>query len=339
MRAAFYRRTGAASAVLEIGTLPEPCPAAGEVLVRIHASGINPADVKRRAGWGGLTMADDLVVPHSDGAGVIEAVGTGVSADRIGARVWLYNAQGAYTGAGRAFGTAAERIAIPEAQAVDLPDSLTFEQGACLGVPAMTAHRCVFADGPVTGRTLLVQGGAGAVGHLAVQMARLGGARVLTTVSHAEGAAHAAAAGAHAIIQRHTEDVIARVRDLTDGRGVDRIIEVDFAANMVADAELLVENGTIASYSCSSEPRPVLPYYAFASKGLNLRFIQGFNIPPTARNAAIAFVRQHAVELQVTVGACFPLERIADAHARVEESGFGNTVVRICSGGTLPQVP
>ncbi|MCC5983451.1 MAG: NADPH:quinone reductase [Rhodobacteraceae bacterium] len=336
MRAAFYRRTGPAREVLEIGTLPEPRPATGEVLVRVHASGINPADVKRRAGWGGLAMADDLVVPHCDGAGVIEAVGDGVSADRIGARVWLFNAQGAYTGAGRAFGTAAERIAIPEAQAVDLAEPFTFEQGACLGVPAMTAHRCVFADGPVAGQTLLVQGGAGAVGHLAVQMARLGGARVLTTVSHAEGAAHAAAAGAHAIIQRHTDDVIARVRGLTEGRGVDRVIEVDLAANMATDAELLVENGTIASYSCSSDPRPVLPYYAFASKGLNLRFIQGFNIPPAARCAAIAFIGQHAQHLQVAVGARFPLERIADAHARVEGSGLGNTVVRIGSGGGAP---
>lgn len=333
MRAAYYRRTGPASEVLERGVLPDPSPAAGEVLVRIHASGINPADVKRRAGWGGLTMSHDLIVPHCDGAGVIEAVGAGVSAERIGTRVWLYNAQGSYTGAGRAFGTAAERVAIPQAQAVPLPDAFSLEEGACLGVPAMTAHRCVFADGSVAGRTVLVQGGAGAVGHLAVQMARLGGARVLTTVSHAEGAAHAAAAGADVVIQRHSEEVVARVRELTEGRGVDRIVEVDFAANMATDADLLVENGTLASYSCSSDPRPTLPYYAFASKGLNLRFIQGFNIPPAARNEAIGFVEAHANDLQVAIGACISLERIADAHLRVESGGLGNTVVQIGSAG------
>jgi NADPH:quinone reductase len=140
--------------VLEIGTLPDPRPAAGEVLVRIHASGINPADVKRRAGWGGLTMSYDLIVPHCDGAGVIEAVGTGVSADRIGTRVWLYNAQGSYKGAGRAYGTAAELVAIPEAHAVPLPDAFSLDEGACLGVPAIStaatgssAPRCRSARG------------------------------------------------------------------------------------------------------------------------------------------------------------------------------------------------
>jgi NADPH:quinone reductase-like Zn-dependent oxidoreductase len=266
-------------------------------------------------------------VPHCDGAGVIEAAGAGVDPARIGQRVWIFNAQGGYGTAGRALGTAAERIAIAADQTVPLPDALDFDAGACLGVPAMTAHRCVLADGPVAGLTVLVQGGAGAVGHLAVQVARLAGARVLATVGGPEGAAHARAAGAEAVIDRRREDVPARVAALTAGAGVDRIVEVDFAANAAADAAMLRPNGWLASYSCSSDPRPVLDYYAFARKGLNLRFIQGFNLPAAARDDAIAFVARHAAGLRIAIGARFPLDRIADAHARVEGGGIGNTVV------------
>lgn len=329
MRAATYRRTGPAAEVLDVTTLPDPSPGPGEVLVAVQASGINPADVKRRAGWGGMAMGHDLIVPHCDGAGLIVKVGPGVNPARIGERVWIYNAQGGYGTQGRAFGTAADLIAIDAAQAVPLPDALGMAQGACLGVPAMTAHRCVFADGPIAGQTVLVQGGAGAVGHLAVQMARLGGARVIATVGHHAGATHARAAGADAVIHRRSEDVAARVMDLTGGVGVDRIIEVDFAANLATDAAVIAPNGWIASYSCSSDPQPVLPYYAFASKGANLRFVQGFNLPAAARTEAIAFVAAHAARLDVAVGASFPLDQIAAAHQRVEQGGIGNVVVTL----------
>lgn len=329
MRAAVYRRTGPAADVLDVTTLPDPAPGPGEVLVAVQASGINPADVKRRAGWGGMAMGHDLIVPHCDGAGVIVALGAGVDPARLGQRVWLYNAQGGYGTLGRAFGTAAELVAIAAEQAVPLPDALGMEQGACLGVPAMTAHRCVFADGPVAGQTVLVQGGAGAVGHLTVQMARLGGARVLATVGGPEGAAHARAAGADALIDRRAEDVAARVLDLTGGAGVDRIIEVDFAANLATDAAVIAPNGWIASYSCSSNPMPQLPYYAFASKGANLRFVQGFNLPAAARAEAVGFVAAHAARLTIAIGERFPLDRIAQAHQRVEQGGIGNTVVRL----------
>ncbi|MDP2087407.1 MAG: NADPH:quinone reductase [Gemmobacter sp.] len=329
MRAAVYRRTGPAAEVLALETLPDPVPGPGEVLVGVQASGINPADVKRRAGWGGMAMGHDLIVPHCDGAGVITAVGAGVDPARIGERVWLFNAQGGYGTLGRAFGTAAELIAIDAAQAVPLPAPFGMAEGACLGVPAMTAHRCVFADGPVAGQTVLVQGGAGAVGHLAVQMARLAGARVIATVGGPEGAAHARAAGADTVIDRRAEDVAARVLDLTAGAGVDRIIEVDFAANLATDAAVIASNGWIASYSCSSNPQPVLPYYAFASKGANLRFVQGFNLPPAARAEAIGFVASHADRLQVAIGATFALADIALAHLRVEAGGIGNVVVQV----------
>lgn len=329
MRAAAYRRTGPAADVLELTTLPDPTPGPGEVLVAVQASGINPADVKRRAGWGGMAMGHDLIVPHCDGAGLIVTVGAGVDPARIGERVWMFNAQGGYGMLGRACGTAAELIAIDAAQAVRLPDALGMAQGACLGVPAMTAHRCVFADGPVAGQTVLVQGGAGVVGHLAVQMAHFGGARVIATTGGLEGAAHARAAGADAVIDRRSADVAAQVMDLTGGAGVDRIIEVDFAANLATDAAVIAPNGWIASYSCSSNPQPVLPYYAFASKGANLRFVQGFNLPADARAAAIVFVAAHADRLTVAIGASFPLDQIASAHQRVERGGIGNVVVTL----------
>lgn len=331
MLAAFYTRTGPAAEVLSVGEMAPPIPGPGEVLVRVHASGINPADVKRRGGWRGMGMDHPLIIPHTDGAGEIVAVGEGVDRDRIGERVWLWNAQGGYGEAGRAFGTAAEFIAIASHQAVRLADSLTYADGANLGVPAMTAHRAVFADGPVAGQTIFVNGAAGAVGHFAVQMAVAGGARVIGTVSNQEAAAHVMDAGAFATIDRKTEDVAMRVLELTEGQGVDRIVEVDFGANLELDAAVLKRNGTVAAYSSSSDPTPVLPYYAFASKGANLRFIQGFLIPEDQRLAGEKTIAElaDAGRLSVGIGATFPLRDIAKAHERVERGGLGNVVVLI----------
>jgi NADPH2:quinone reductase len=306
-----------------------PVAGLGEVLVRVMASGINPADVKRRGGWRGMGMDHELVIPHTDGAGEIVAVGEGADPARIGERVWMWNAQGGYGEAGRALGTAAEFIAIADRQAVRLSDALSYADGATLGVPAMTAYRAVFADGLVEGQTVFVSGASGAVGHYAVQMAVAGGARVIGTVGNTEAAAHAMAAGAVATIDRHREDVQARIMDLTDGQGVDRVVEVDFGANLEVDAAVLKRNGTVAAYSSSSNPTPVLPYYAFASKGANLRFIQGFAIPEADRLAGekMIFDLAEAGKLQVAIGATFPLSDIAKAHERVERGGLGNVVV------------
>ncbi|MEI5676791.1 NADPH:quinone reductase [Mesorhizobium sp. CGMCC 1.15528] len=331
MLAAFYTRTGPARDVLATGDQPYPHPAAGEVLVRVRASGINPADVKRRAGWRGMMMEHPLVVPHTDGAGEIVEVGEGVARSRISERVWLYNAQGGYGTAGRAFGTAAELVAIPAGQAVRLDDALSFEAGACLGVPAMTAHRAIFSDGPVEEQTILVNGAAGAVGHFAVQLAVAGGARVIGTVGNAAAAAHASTAGAFATIDRKAEDVVARVLELTGGTGVDRIVEVDFGANHKSDIAMLKLNGTIASYSSSSDPEPVLPYYAFANKGANLRFIQGFCIPAEARRSGETMLAELAAagRLSVAIAGAYALADIASAHEHVERGSIGNVVVTI----------
>jgi NADPH:quinone reductase len=195
----------------------------------------------------------------------------------------------------------------------------------------MTAHRAVYADGSIEGQTILVNGAAGAVGHFAVQLAVAGGARVLGTVSNEAAAAHAKAAGASEIIDRKREDVVSRVLELTDGKGVDRIIEVDFAANHATDIAMLKVNGTIASYSSSSDPEPVLHYYAFANKGANLRFIQGFCIPDEARRAGEAMLARLAAEerLTVAIAATYPLPDIAAAHEHVERGSLGNVVVTL----------
>jgi NADPH:quinone reductase len=329
MRAAFYTSTGPAADVLRFGERPDPRPAAGEVLVRVHASGINPADVKRRGGWRGMTMDHPLVIPHTDGAGEIVNVGSGVDRTRIGERVWLWNAQGGYGSAGRAFGTAAELVALPSLQAVKLPDRLSFAEGACLGVPAMTAWRAVFADGPVDGQTIMVNGAAGAVGHFAVQLAVGGGARVIGVVGSAPGAAHAKGAGAAETIDRKREDVVARVMEATGGLGVDRIVEVDFAANFARDLAVLKLNGTIASYSSSSDPEPALPYYAFANKGATVRFIQGFCIADKARRVGEAMIAILAEtnRLKVAIARTYSLAEVAAAHEHVERGDLGNIVI------------
>lgn len=331
MKASWYDRTGPAADVLQLGELPRTHAGPGEVLVRIHASGINPSDTKMRAGWRNLTMAFPRVVPHSDGAGEVVAVGDGIDRALVHARVWLYNATALYDGS-RAMGTAAQYCALPAEQAVPLPAGTNFMQGACLGVPACTAHRAVFSEGSVQGQTILVQGGAGCVAHYAIQLATLAGARVIATVGSAAKAAHARAAGAQETVLYTQDDVVQRVLELTRGQGVDRIVEVDLGANLTVDAQLIKANGHIASYSSSSVPEPVFPYYALATKGVNLRLVQGFNLPAAARAAAIQDITRWCElgRLQHAIGAVFPLARIAQAHEAVEQrSVTGNVVLRV----------
>lgn len=328
MRAAWYERTGPAAEVLEVGELPDPTPGAGEVLVRLEASGVNPADVKKRAGWGGLEMTHPRVVPHADGAGTIEAVGPGVPASRIGERVWTWNAQGG----NRWRGTAAGRVALPSRQAPRLPEGVDAAVGASLGVPACTAHFAVHAGGAVAGRTVLVQGGAGAVGHLAVQWAKWAGATVVATVSSEEKARIAREAGADHVLDYTEGGVAERIRSATDGKGVDRIVEVDFAANLDVDVEVIRDNGTIATYSSTSDPAPTLPYYPLAFRGVTLRLVQAYLMPAADRRRAVRAVRASLTEgrLDVRVAATYPIEEIVAAHEAVEAGrAIGNVVVTI----------
>ena len=331
MKASWYECTGPAAEVLRLGELATPQAGPDEVLVRIHASGINPSDTKMRAGWRNAQMAFPRVVPHADGAGEVVAVGAGTDRALLNARVWVYNATALYD-ASRAMGTAAQYCAVPAGQVVPLAAGTDFLQGACLGVPACTAHRAVFSEGPVGGQTILVQGGAGCVAHYAIQMATLAGARVIATVGSAAKAAHARAAGAQETVLYSQEDVVQRVLGLTHGHGVDRIIEVDLGANLPIDVQVIKANGHIASYSSTSVPEPVFPYYPLASKGVNLRLVQGFNLPATARAGATRDITRWCElgQLQHAIGAVFALDQIARAHEAVEQrSVTGNVVLRV----------
>lgn len=323
MRAAWYTKLGSADDVLEVGERETPVPGPGEVRVRVRASGINPVDVKRRAGGRGA-LASTLVVPHFDGAGVIDQVGEGVDSGRLGNRVWVYEAQW-----GRNLGTAAEFAAVPESRAVPLPPNATFTDGACLGIPALTAHRCVYGDGPVEGQTVLVTGGAGAVGAYAIQCARLGGARVLSTVSADEKARIARAAGADTVINYREEDVAARVAELTDGEGVDRIVEVEMGGNLDASIAMLKTNGVISAYASEGEPEPSVPFYTLLYKNLTVRFELVFLMPEEAKQEAVEDLTKWLTEgeLRHTVAQRFALENIVAAHEAVESGPLGKVLL------------
>src|SRR5262247_968394 len=276
MLAAWYEKNGPAAEVLQVGELPVPEPGPGEVRVRVVASGLNPTDVKARAG--SRPMGFPRIVPHQDGAGVIEEVGAGVPASRLGERVWVFIVQWQ-----RPWGTAAEQTIVPAALAVTLPSNTSFPEGACLGIPAVTAHRCLFADGPVEGQTVLVTGGAGAVGHYAVQLAKWAGATVIATVSSPEKAALAAAAGADHTVNYRTGDAAAEILTLTNGAGVDRIVDVDFGANLPVSLKVLKTNGTIATYASMGEPEPKLPFYPLMAKNATLRAVLLYTMPERAK--------------------------------------------------------
>ena len=283
MKAVWYERTGAAPDVLTDGDMPTPVAASGEVLVRLEASGVNPADVGRRAGsYSGSALEFPLVIPNSDGAGLIEQVGSGVTRLQRGQRVWLFNGQRN----GRAFGTAAEYIALAEWLVTPLPDHLSFAAGATLGIPAMTAWCCLFGDGPITGQTVLVTGGAGAVGNYAVQLAKWGGAKVIATVSSSLKGEQARLAGADLVINYKTEDVVAKALAFTEKRGVDRVVDVDFGGNIATTLKLMAVNSTIAVYATNGDRNPTVPMRELMGKCIALRTLILFALPPALLAAA-----------------------------------------------------
>ena len=325
MHAAWYERTGPARDVLVVGEMPTPVPGPGEVLVRLATSGVNPSDWKARAG--SRPMLAPRIIPHSDGAGTIEAVGDGVEAGRIGERVWVWNGQWQ-----RPLGTAAEFIVLPAAQAVRLPAATSFEAGACLGIPALTAWRAVQVDGGVAGQRVLVAGGAGAVGHYAIQMAKLlGAAQVIATVSSGAKAAHALSAGADAVIDYKAEDVVARVKELTAGHGVDRVVEVDLAANAALLPQIVAKDGLCACYG-SGKAEMALPFFPLILSGVAIRFFIVYALPQKARDEGLAQMTRwlEAGALRHAIGAVLPLSAIAEAHERVERGDvLGNVVLSL----------
>ncbi len=326
MRAGWYEKYGPAREVIRVGEIEAPQAGPGEVRVRLHASGVNPSDVKARMGSRG-PMRWPRVVPHSDGAGVIDQAGPRVEEARLGERVWVFNGQWE-----RPLGTAAEYIVLPASQAVPLPEAMGFEEGACLGIPAMTAHRALFADGPIRDQWVLVTGGAGAVGFCAVQLAKWGGASVIATASGEEKLARARAGGADHAVNYREEDAAARVMEITRGEGVDRVVEVDFGENFPVTQKVLKKNGTVAGYASSRAPEPVLPWYPLMQRNFHLRMVHVYSMPEEAKRQAcrdiVRAIEQGALSLPVA--ARYPLEDLAGAHEAQESGGVvGNVVVEI----------
>jgi NADPH2:quinone reductase len=326
MQAAFYSAQGPAAEVLRVGEQPTPQPGPGEVRVRLRASGVNPSDYKVRKGGFGRALGWPLVIPHSDGAGVIDAVGAGVPDSRIGERVWIWNGQWL-----RAFGTAAQFIALPAAQAVPLPDGVGDAEAACLGIPALTALHAVRLAQVQPGMQVLVAGGAGSVGHYAIQFAQRRGATVLATVSSEEKAAHARRAGAAHTIRYRSEDVGARVQALTAGQGVDAVIEMDFTANARLYPACVRAGATIVVYGMG-QLEANLPAFWFMRNRITLRFVYVYEMEAAERQACLqeldALLRAGA--LQHTVALRLPLADIARAHDIVEQGQvIGNVVLDI----------
>ncbi len=325
MRAAYYERNGAAREVLRVADVDTPQPGPGEVRVRVVTSGVNPSDVKGRAG---LTrkIAFPRVIPHSDGAGEIDRVGEGVSSSRVGERVFIWNGQWR-----RAFGTAAEAIVLPAEQAVRLPANVGMEAGACLGIPAFTAYQAVDLAGVREGSTVLVAAGAGAVGHYAIQFAKRAKGSVITTVSSPAKAELARQAGADHVIDYKGENVGERVMAITGRRGVDAVIEVDLAANARLLPDLLAPNGVVAIYG-SGAPVASIPFQFLLQNSIALKFFLVYLMPAALRERASADITRmlERGELIHNVAQTFELGDIVAAHEAVESGqAMGNIVLRV----------
>jgi NADPH2:quinone reductase len=322
MRAAIYDATGPARDVLKVTEVERPEPGPGEVRVRVAVSGVNPTDVKTRSGATPRAI-DGFQIPDQDGAGVIDAVGPGVDPARAGQRVWLLLAA-----AGRRWGTAAEWTVVPERQAVPLPDGVDMEMGAMLGVPAVTAHRCLFADGPVAGQTVLVQGGAGAVGHFSIEFAKRDGARVIATVSSPEKGQLARAAGADLVLNYREQDVAKEVR--AHSGQVQRVVEVALGANLQTDLALSGPETVVVTYA-AAPPDPVLPVRACMSANVTLRFVLLYTVPAEAVDRAVADINDALREGALTPLPVhrFGLDDIAAAHEAVENGIPGKVLIMI----------
>ena len=312
MKAAWYEKQGPAREVLVVGEMPDPVPAAGEVRIRVAASGINPGDVKKRQNAFGIGMTYPRVIPHSDGAAHVDQIGPGVSSEWMNRRVWCYGAQ-SY----RPFGTAAEFTVLPLDHIAPLPEKVSMEQGACLGIPGITAHRAVNVGGPVSGRTVMVQGAAGAVGLCAVALARYAGAMVIGTVRSASDQPTVMKAGAQDVVLSDS-DLIARVRALAP-EGIDHIVEVAFGANLEADVELLKQGGSIATYA-TDNAAPKIPFWQMVFKNIRTFFLGSDDFPTEAKTQAARDLNA-ALEAGWSgfeIAERVPLAEIARAHELVE---------------------
>ena len=324
MKAISFAEFGPANQVLKVSEWATPDPGPGEVLVKLCTTGVNPSDVKKRAGGFPNLLDDGAVIPHSDGAGVIEGVGSGVPTSRIGERVFVYQAQYA-----RLHGTAAEYVAIDTLRAPRLPDNTAFDVGACVGIPILTAHRCVFADGDVAGQWVLVTGGAGRVGYYAIQWAQRAGARVIATASNETDALACREAGAEQVVNHREPGWGRQVVEQLGGSQIDRVIDVEFGANLPELLDCLRTGATIATYSSTVVPEPILPFRTMMFMDLTVRMVIVYAMPETAKARAVADTQALLVEegLRHRIAQTLPFEEIARAHEIIEEGSVRGCVV------------
>jgi len=333
MKAVWYERNGAAKDVLVVGEMADPEPGAGEIRVKVGYSGVNPSDVKRRMGAGGVNapMQYPRVIPNMDGSGTIDKVGAGVDAKRLGERVWLHSAMWK-----RPFGTGAQYVVTLPERAYPLPANTPLSVGAGLGVPAMTAHRAVFGLGPVKGKTVLVTGGAGAVGFYAIQLAKWGGAKVIATVSSADKAAVAKKAGADGVINYKTENVAERAIALNNGERVDHVVDVDFGANLPVTLNLIKNAGTLATYASMGNPQPAIPFYQVMPTNLVVQWVFVYDMPVQAMLDAARDVNAWLTGGTAVhqIARSFKLEQMVDAHLAVESGQeIGKVIVEVGGEG------
>ena len=324
MKAISFVEFGPANQVLEVSEWPTPEPGPGEVLVKLHTTGVNPSDVKKRAGGFPNLLDDGPVIPHSDGAGVIEGVGSGVPTSRIGERVFVYQAQHA-----RLHGTAADYVAIDTLRAPGLPDNTAFDVGACVGIPILTAHRCVFADGDVADQWVLVTGGAGRVGHYAIQLAQRAGARVIATASNETDALACREAGAEQIVNHREPGWGRQVVEQLGGSQMDRAIDVEFGANLPELLDCLRTGATIATYSSTVVPEPSLPFRTMMFMDLTVRMVIVYAMPETAKAQAVADTQALLAQggLRHRIAQTLPFSEMARAHEIIEEGSVRGCVV------------
>ena len=327
MRAIAYDRFGPAQEVLKIIELPNPTPAAGEVVVQLTYSGVNPSDVKARAGLrpGVSKPVFDLIVPHSDGSGVIKSVGEGIDEARIGERVWVWNGQWA-----RPFGTMAEFIVLPQDQAVTLPDEISMECGATFGIPGLTAAHCLLGGADITGKTVLICGGAGAVGHIAVQLAKWKGAEVIATAS-AKNHARVLEVGADHVLEYLSPNLAENIKDICP-QGIDRAVELEFGVNAALLADVMRPMGTIAAYGSALDMKPNLPFGQYLFKALKIDISLIYILPTPERDNAVQAL--HAAQLDgaltSSIDQVYDFENCAQAHDEVLEGGrTGASLIRL----------
>ena len=326
MKAVWYEKVGDAKDVLQIGQIDDPSPGSNEVLISVKTSGVNPSDVKTRAGARG-ELQFSRVIPHSDGAGIIIDVGKNVNPNRVGEKVWIWNAA-----FGRPNGTCAELIALPEDQAVAMNDNVSFEAGACLGIPASTAYYGIFANGSIENKTLMITGGAGAVGFYGIQLAKWAGANVISTVSSEKKAKIAKDAGADLILNYKEDDIVNSVLDYTKGDGVDRVLEVEFGGNILINQNIVKPNGTIAAYASATVMEPTLPFYNLMFKGIKINTFLIYSISKEERKTVTGGISKALNEnaIKHIIASTHSIESVVDAHYAVESNkNIGNVIINI----------